>query len=527
MPQQLLLEGPDLEALIVRAKQEYGPGARVVRAEKVRSGGFLGFFTHERFELTVEVSDADIAEAAATRAPVEVVRSRTADEAALAAEIEDARSARESMLSGTLGTPATSSGSGRVDDAGPSRPAGFTADAPAAARDSFAASLAARAASSRDIAEFDRMVLSLTQEAEGSRAETDSAGSGSSDAGSPDIGSSDTDTPESGTPAPSIAFGETPTPSSPLGRPFVPASFPVAERGVPAGARNTALAVATPAVETPAATTAALTEAAVFETAVSETAASESAPSESRDRAQRVGGVVLHKWGVFTDIASAVSTHCTVPALLSLGVPMRCVEDYADLAAPVPLLDVVARFGTPPVKRPEAGDLILVAGQADHAVAVATQLAAWVGLPPTSVVLAGDIAAIRGHGRRIKDATQARTMRARADKAAQLGEPLIVALGVAPGRRGAASAAPMLAAFDADTAWAVIDATKRPATYEPSVGLLAGESRIDALAAVNMAEAQAPCAVLDASLPVAWMDGLPAAGVVWAALLGERIAALD
>ena len=57
--------------------------------------------------------------------------------------------------------------------------------------------------------------------------------------------------------------------------------------------------------------------------------------------------------------------------------------------------------------------------------------------------------------------------------------------------------------------------------------LLAGEGRIDALAAVNIADAQAPCAMLDASLPVAWMDGLPAAGVVWAALLGERIAALD
>jgi hypothetical protein len=158
---------------------------------------------------------------------------------------------------------------------------------------------------------------------------------------------------------------------------------------------------------------------------------------------------------------------------------------------------------------------------------VAKTLAGWVGLPPTAVVLAGEIDAIRGHGRRIRDETQARTLRARAEKAGRFGEPMIVALGVAPGRRGAASSAPLLAAFDADTAWAVIDATKRPSTYEPSVRLLAGEGRIDGLAAVNVADAQAPCAMLEASLPVAWMDGLPAAGVVWAALLAERIAAID
>ena len=68
MPQQLLLEGADLESLMVRAREEYGADARIVRAEKVRSGGFMGFFAREHFELTVEVSDAAIVAAAATRA---------------------------------------------------------------------------------------------------------------------------------------------------------------------------------------------------------------------------------------------------------------------------------------------------------------------------------------------------------------------------------------------------------------------------------------------------------------------------
>lgn len=520
MPQQLLLEGKNLEALIVRARKEYGPGARVVRAEKVRVGGFLGFFTREHFELTVEISDADIVKAAATRAPVEAVPSRAAADAALAAEIADAQAARESMLAGTLGD--------------------YTADkdAPYAATPmSFTQEIeSGRAASPLalgDSLEFDRLVLSLTEQAEAVEAPAPAAAREQA----------------TGT-APASAHAPSTT------RAFVPATFPIAQRQaaatpvVDAERRAGAAAFREDARDQDSGETLAggrvMTalsggSGAGFrglqgepggdgeEEAVLRPTSSSRGPSSPRDHSSspRLDGVVLHRWGVFTDVASAVATHCTVPALLALGVPMRCVEDYADLGSPVPLLDVVARFATPPVRRPEPGDLIVVAGPADQALAVAKTLAGWVGLPPTAVVLAGEIDAIRGHGRRIRDETQARTVRARAEKAGRFGEPMIVALGVAPGRRGAASSAPLLAAFDADTAWAVIDATKRPSTYEPSVRLLAGEGRIDGLAAVNVADAQAPCAMLDASLPVAWMDGLPAAGVVWAALLAERIAAID
>ena len=525
MPQQLLLEGQNLEALILRARTEYGPAARVVRAEKVRAGGFLGFFTREHFELTVEISDADIVKVAATKAPVEVVRSRAAAEAALAAEIADARETREAMLAGSLADYAA--------DADPrliGSPTSFNAafePAPPVSR---------RAAG--DSIEFDRLVLRLTEQAEAVDAPAPSSARG------PATGS------ETGT-APASAHA----PSA--SRAFVPATFPTAQR------QSQAQPVL--AQERRAGAAAFIKDAGDSESRESlsggriMTAPSDgsgdgfsalptepggdggdeaahrpsSAPHDPSSSphgpafSPRRDGVVLHRWGVFTDVASAVATHCTVPALLSLGVPMRCVEDYADLGSPVPLLDVVARFATPPVSRPEPGDLIVVAGPAEHALAVAKQLAGWVGLQPTAVVLAGEIDAIRGHGRRIRDEIAARGTRARAEKAGQFGEPMIVALGVTPGRRGAASSAPLLAAFDADTVWAVIDATKRPSTYEPSVRLLAAGGQIDGLAAVNVADAQAPCAMLDASLPVAWMDGLPAAGVVWAALLAERIAAID
>lgn len=57
MGTRLLLEGTDLAALMAHVREELGPGAKVVRAERVRSGGVAGFFAREHFELTVEVPE--------------------------------------------------------------------------------------------------------------------------------------------------------------------------------------------------------------------------------------------------------------------------------------------------------------------------------------------------------------------------------------------------------------------------------------------------------------------------------------
>jgi hypothetical protein len=62
---RMQLDGPDLEALLVRARHEYGPAVRIVNADKVRSGGVGGFFTREHYELTIELDDADDASHAA------------------------------------------------------------------------------------------------------------------------------------------------------------------------------------------------------------------------------------------------------------------------------------------------------------------------------------------------------------------------------------------------------------------------------------------------------------------------------
>ncbi|MBC7372510.1 MAG: hypothetical protein H7323_00775 [Frankiales bacterium] len=57
MPTQLQLDGPNLQKLLAQVRDELGPQARIVSAEKVRIGGLAGFFARERFHICVETGD--------------------------------------------------------------------------------------------------------------------------------------------------------------------------------------------------------------------------------------------------------------------------------------------------------------------------------------------------------------------------------------------------------------------------------------------------------------------------------------
>ncbi|OLF06897.1 hypothetical protein BU204_36060 [Actinophytocola xanthii] len=54
----MLLEGPDLEALLDQVRTEHGSNARIVSADRLRKGGVGGFFSKQWFELGVELPDA-------------------------------------------------------------------------------------------------------------------------------------------------------------------------------------------------------------------------------------------------------------------------------------------------------------------------------------------------------------------------------------------------------------------------------------------------------------------------------------
>lgn len=57
MPAQRTFDGETLEAALTRVTDEHGPAARILSAEKVRTGGVAGFFARERFEVLVELPE--------------------------------------------------------------------------------------------------------------------------------------------------------------------------------------------------------------------------------------------------------------------------------------------------------------------------------------------------------------------------------------------------------------------------------------------------------------------------------------
>jgi hypothetical protein len=55
MPKQYKLKGASLDDIRAKAEQQYGPGARIVSAEKVTNPGIAGLFAANRYEATIEV----------------------------------------------------------------------------------------------------------------------------------------------------------------------------------------------------------------------------------------------------------------------------------------------------------------------------------------------------------------------------------------------------------------------------------------------------------------------------------------
>lgn len=93
---RLLLEGPDLQTLLEQIRREYGAGARIVEAEKVRRGGVGGFFARERFSIQVEVSELRLTPLSAparsgspVRSVIDLVERRNQEEEALHRDVID------------------------------------------------------------------------------------------------------------------------------------------------------------------------------------------------------------------------------------------------------------------------------------------------------------------------------------------------------------------------------------------------------------------------------------------------------
>jgi hypothetical protein len=185
--------------------------------------------------------------------------------------------------------------------------------------------------------------------------------------------------------------------------------------------------------------------------------------------------------------------------LVRLGVPVRLLD-----AGPMTLGAVLGRLPAPPPPPRGVGQVLVVVGEGDGPRAVARTLAVRWGLPDGRV--------------HELDASGAVTAPARDGGTAQ-----VVALRVGTEHHDRARAAHALAGLGADQVWAVTDARTKSADVAAWVAAVGAERPVDALAVHGLLDTAAPGTVLEPGLPVAWVDGVPASRLVWAAALGQEL----
>lgn len=473
MPTQLQLEGPDLETLLSRVKVEHGPGARIVRAEKVRTGGIAGFFAKERFEICVELDQPPGILSPGNRAPAQLAPLLDMPLPASLLDLADQVSAVE-LSAHTRGVDA------RPGSAHP------TNDRPTAQRRSS-----------------DRPV----DDPNGFRA-----------------------WPEPRTGAAPVAAGAAPVSTEGTGFAAV-----LARLGMAAGPSEEPLPTATAAM-TPASMTNAPATTDRLETTDASDVPVTPHPALPRQRAAADPGsaVGLADTGRLSlprtsEIAvrgverapavSGISGICG--QLVELGLPAHLLP--APAAGPVyPALVQSLRQLPMPRATNRAGGVLVVVGPQALALEVAREIARDLELPvATAVVLA---TARRGRAELpakqvVRSPAAAVERRALWRRRRNL---TVVAVDAPLTAAGAANARAFLAALQPSATWGVVEATRKAHDVGRWARALGG---VDALALTAVEETADPAAVLTLGIPVGRLGATKATPAAWAALLTDRMAA--
>jgi hypothetical protein len=212
------------------------------------------------------------------------------------------------------------------------------------------------------------------------------------------------------------------------------------------------------------------------------------------------------------------AAHDLRAALAEIGVPAALLDrEHVTLSGV--LADV------PPAPQPPrtAGSVLVVLGADDDADAAAALLAERLRLPAEAVRLAGAPTGRGGRGRgrtpgRMSSAEQVAAWRTGAPSA---DHPWVVALTVGADPEDRELARSLLAACEADHVWAVLDARTR--TADARRWLRSVTPRVDAVAMRGLLDTAEPGAALAVGVPVAWIDGVPATPVAWAAALSQAL----
>jgi hypothetical protein len=565
-------DGRDLEQVLEQVRDEVGPEAHIIEANRVRSGGIAGFFAKERFEVLVEEDPdegedeavAEAVEAAGGAEPPRPPGPRTIED--LADEVSEfdqasagpapdgsqapapGGAAFEALLA-RMGVPPSAE---RDTAKAPARGA-----LPARAADVYAEGAATQGAAAQPARKSSgrggaaRRARSAAAKAARDQAAAKAASNGSANGSTKrpaparpkakakagakaGAGAKATQGPaapaasrprRSTTPAtaaasPAATQGARPrrstTRATPAAEPVPPPRAPRRRRATAGGTTGATAPAPAPSPASPAPAPAPAPRA--TEPAPRRARTSTNAPKPARTpvpaapRRRRAG-----------DRPKPVDETVTrtLERLGRLGLPDRLLPMRIDPANPAPgLLEALADL---PVAAPApalGGSVLAVVGDRLLALWLARQLAGELRLDPHEVMLAAGThdGLVAEH---LHLADPATTSERRRGWTRRHG-PTVVVVEARPGSLEVPWARHMLAALEPTAVWGVVEASRKT---EDVVAWSEDLGKVDALLVEAIGSTTSPAAILGPGIPVARLDGRPADPAAWAALLAARLTA--
>ena len=529
MPTRVLLEGRAIEPLLAQVRQEYGSGVRIISADKVRSGGFGGFFAKQHYELSVEVPDP-AEEPDETPPPRRIATAPTP-----ARPGDDGPSTLEQLLE-----RAESRDHIAPDDT--PRPQAPAAPHPTVAQHPESLDRQSGWAAGTDDADtaaernFSTTGAAFAELMAGLDAANHIATSGPArPSARPKVAIEKPETqtvrpfrPATATGAPINGGATKPIPPTPslaelmggLGVDDSAIAFAPAMPKPPAPGRSAAATYGlrpTPAAPAPAAAVAPISAQPAWDgptwDAPAAIAPAAIAPTAIAPAAEATGSALAVRPSVHTDPVIA--------NLISVGMPVSMAEDIMGGDTYAGVLSALASRPAAPAIPNAPGEILVVAGDLGHAVPIAKRLLEQIGLDQTHLLLVGPSASGTGlHSSKVMHTAAA--AEARAEKLQSADSAWIVVLDAPVGETDPVWVNDMCDAIGATAVWAIVDATRKTADTARHLRTL-GE--VEALVVHSVELTADPATVLGLNLPIFSLDGRPATPHAWAAMLCARIAA--
>lgn len=477
MPTRVLLEGPAIEPLLAQVREEYGTHVKIISADKVRTGGIGGFFARQKYELSVEVPD-DVAPAPAPAA-------KPADK-----QTEKPAETLEQLLARVESQDRYGDDDAFVED----KPLPFT-PSPA---------FAAQAAKVTPLTESQPPPRASILSTNGAAFAEVMAGLG---AHAPVAGIVPADNPAVRPFRPQTATGT----------PVNAVSAVPSDTGLSNGRRNPYLD--DDLISDLTSTAAALLDASKAKAPPPPSAARPIVASPVAAPARAPQPPAPERAAEAPEQAAAKDP--LVGNLVRLGLPENLAVRIEGADAYSGVLQALSDLPQAPEPPDRPGDVLVIAGELQHALPVARRVVAQLGLDEQQLLLAGKSAAGTGiHASRRVDSPEEAERRARRMHRAEAAHVVVVDAPVSG--LDASWVRDICDALGATAVWAVVDATRKTGDTSRHLSALGD---VEAIVVHGVADTADPASVLGLDLPIVSLDGEPATRRSWAALLCERMTA--